>query len=258
MTSAEFLQKAADTVPDHAPANGKKIMTQDKTIATVPLAAFILLKPFISTEETRYSLNGVHLTPHEPSDPVTGNSITVATDGHGLGVFGFGDDTGDCVDVVSPVIVSRYAVDRLVKATPRRQHGSARVVITKATDHPSEATFLVLDGTGETLTVQPMPDDGLVGSTFPQWRLIVANARQNKGALPEQMPLFKGPLFATLAVIAREMHRLTGRKGSAHVCLQPSRENGAPAEITLEGFQDFYGLLMPSPGRRLSDAAHAA
>ena len=244
--------------PQTTPSNRSEIMTQDKTIATVPLAAFILLKPFISTEETRYYLNGVHLTPQEPCDPVTGNSVAVATAGHRLGAYGFGDGTADRADVVVPVIVSRHAIDRLVKATPRGQHGDARVVITKATDRPSEATFLVLDRTGETLAVHPMPHDGLVDGTFPQWRLVVAGARQNQGPLPEHMPLFAGPLFATLAVITREAHRLTGRTGSAHVSLQPSREAGAPAEVTLEGRQDFYGLLTPSRSQRPPHAARAA
>lgn len=46
----------------------------------MPLVDFLAVKPFISTEETRYYLNGVRIEAHE------GGAIAVATDGCRLGV----------------------------------------------------------------------------------------------------------------------------------------------------------------------------
>lgn len=52
----------------------------DGVAFAMPLANFLAVKPFISTEQTRYYLAGVRIEPHE------GGALAVATDGHRLGV----------------------------------------------------------------------------------------------------------------------------------------------------------------------------
>ena len=51
------------------------------TCFAVRLDALLRVRPFVSTEETRYYLNGVYVHPHPE-----GGAVCVATDGHRLGV----------------------------------------------------------------------------------------------------------------------------------------------------------------------------
>lgn len=91
--------------------------------------------PFISTEETRYYLNGIHLT----------NRYAEATDGHRLGRVTYDKEAGKDVDVIIPNKVCRLLIahggpeDRLHLA----KSGQRMQAATKA----GWFTFKLIDGT---------------------------------------------------------------------------------------------------------------
>lgn len=108
--------------------------------------ALIFTSPFISTEETRYYLNGVCLD----------GEVAVATDGHRLGCVPTGSDFGS---FDRPIIPAKAV--RLLASLP------APKAISLATDRPGIS--IVTDGAR--LSAK------LIDGTFPDWRRVVpANA----------------------------------------------------------------------------------
>lgn len=120
-------------------------------------AAFRALVPCISTEETRYYLNGLFLT----RNPETGGARLVATDGHRLGIYDL-DEAGPS----GSGIVPRRAVDLLRRAVQKGGNAPVRINWGErwAVFHTSAGTIRtkLIDGTYPDYTrVMPPAADAL-------------------------------------------------------------------------------------------------
>lgn len=71
----------AQTKIEAAPFKLRATLKKPVTCFAVRLEALLRVRPFVSSEEIRYYLNGVFVQPHEK-----GGAVCTATDGHRLGV----------------------------------------------------------------------------------------------------------------------------------------------------------------------------
>lgn len=120
------------------------------------LAATIArLTPFISTEETRYYLNGIHFHVKD------GRVVAVATDGHRLGVLPVEIDAAAFGD--RKIIVPRPAVKVLAALLRRRDEKTVRVEFHGDANGILRTSF-VLDGV--------RLDTKLIDGTFPEYQRV--------------------------------------------------------------------------------------
>jgi hypothetical protein len=173
---------------------------------------------FVSTEETRYYLNGVAIEPH----PEKG-ALLVATDGHRMIVLH--DEAGYAGrKVILPA--DKALVDALKRAT---KDGDIRLLIDK-----------------EGVVSLPRADyraekNRLIDGTFPDWPRVAAPVRRALAAGKRANPAFNPALIASFMKVCERL----GMKDH-----NPAIRIVAPAanEAALVLFKDVphaFGLLMP-------------
>lgn len=189
-------------------------------VFAVRLEAAIKARPFISKEETRYYLNGVHI---EAS--LEGGAVCVATDGHRLGVAYDADgyvERSTIVQIPSIIKAERGLFLRpwLVGVATENGNGYIAVVEGKKTDERDDDAKYAIERVEEcTLRVGRAFIDG----NFPDWRRII----------PEMKPTDTTRAFNRKYLAAFGDHiQITGADGMS------------PQIIQTED-RDFIGVLMP-------------
>lgn len=138
-----------------------------KAPAKTWLIALRGLWPFISTEATRYYLNGIHIAPLPPrygTEPLRWEAV--ATDGHALGKVRFGAASASAP--IKGVIIPRAAVAHLIQ----------RLQLVAPAEEIELAVF------GENHVAVDLPDGGrmvarLIDGTFPDYERVIPS-RTNK------------------------------------------------------------------------------
>lgn len=134
----------------------------------MPLADFLAVKPFISTEETRYYLAGVRIEAHE------GGAIAVATDGHRLGVQ-FSPDA-NCAANGIWICPKELKLDRRkgapaqwVVGTVNGSKGRLHLIHTKQRDKDTDMAEYV-SGFPAAGMDEVSWGHSLIDGTYPNWR----------------------------------------------------------------------------------------
>jgi hypothetical protein len=174
-----------------------------------------LIAPFMSTDETRWYLNGFHVQRH-PS----GGALIIGTDGRSLGVFH--DQFGE---VKAPAII------RLHKTTLAACAEDCTLVLTG--DRAGVYQMWNRE-TGEGILVAGQ-DQAVIDGDFPDWRQLIP-----------PMPAEPKPVTFSFSELKKfEKVRQIGSKIAALRIF--AREPDRPA-IVLTARDDFVGLILPIAG----------
>ncbi len=218
-----------------------------KLLTALPARYAVDVQPFISTEETRYYLNGFHVCRNAWGDGVH----VVATDGHRMGVFNVAGGLISA-DLDDKPHTHRRGVTVRVEKPMLQQIKSYR---TTATDidplwlcvDTDEVAWLVDVGDCKPeLLSELLPDlckpsaDGFIAvqpkavidGTYPDWRRVLP-------AVPEKYtPTAYNPAY--LAAFGSVSEHKGGNR-----CIQIAGDGTSPALVRVAGRPDFIGVLMP-------------
>lgn len=167
----------ADADPQIKPKAAEPVIL--KPAFAVRLSAFLKVKPFVSKEDTRYYLNGVHVSSCQDD-----GALCVATDGHHLGVQR--DPDGACWQEVICKIPDQLKAPRardflaspwlvcmalgskghlsLVEPAPKRDEDTADNAVARVDEALLRFGRVLIDG------------------TYPDWRRVIPAATDGKGA----------------------------------------------------------------------------
>lgn len=221
--------------------------------ASLSLRGIKAVLPAVSTEETRYYLNGIHV---EPSP--AGGVLMVATDGHRLHAW---HDVYGSID--KPAIVKIPTA--VLKAKADRACTEARIVI--------DDLRVSLEGrTGASQPWEPQfamvalaASDLIIEGTFPDWRRVVPALPDS--TLPKSVPAFDPVYLIDFAAVAKAAVNADGQIRNKHskpvtgtIRIVASDEN-SPALVRVADAPQFLGVLMPkrwSGGATFNRAPFAA
>lgn len=182
-------------------------------------SAIARVLPFISTEETRYYLNGLHFHAKD------GKVLAVAMDGHRLGVVPVDIPTEAFSD--RKIIVPRAAIGVLATLLRWRDEKTVRVEF-----HGDAAGILrisfVLDGV--------RLDTKLIDGTFPDYQRV----------FPQKIAVEMEADVAPLLQVARRLAPFAGRGGGAYLHVP------AVGQASIAAGQTEDGAILAVPVRRLS------
>lgn len=198
----------------------------------------------VSTEETRYYLNGVFVEPHHSGKGAT----LTATDGHRL--VSLYDETGHCD---APAIV-KLSAEALKSSKPHKSDpdGSVRVVHVDVVSSCGNATIAVgriePDGSFERLQTVAVSERCIINGHFPDYRQVVKGCvGPCKGKVI--VPGFNPAYVASFCDIAAELHVHNGgkrtRASATGSIVVTGAQHGEAALISFPEAPIAFGLLMP-------------
>lgn len=187
---------------------------------------FRIVYTTVSSEETRYYLNGVHIEPHQ------NGALMVATDGHRMIVAH--DTAGECTESAI-VKLPRFALAQC--RTPKMfekkrvvevENGSATIIEMVPAEKKGEFLRESL------LTAHKAIIDG----TFPDWMRLVPSEISGSGTSGAVNPKY----IKAWGDVGVELSRLYGGVGS--IALYSSDPN-SPMLVRFEGAKNVFGIQMP-------------
>lgn len=193
----------------------------------------VLIQTFVSTEATRYYLNGFYVHP----DPNSGVRI-VATDGHRLGVFCDRDGSWEGGSHEGMIVrLEKPALSLLKTKVPRHV---TRWLIVEGILGENHASIVEGDPNGEHKILGTF-HNVLIDGSFPDYHRVVPDIRKRK-LVPQSFQM------RYIQDFGKALDKIDG--GRIRVISEV--ENG-PALI-LTNRDDFFGVLMPhSPGWEASN-----
>lgn len=174
-----------------------------------------LVWPFVSTDQTRYYLNGFYVQKHP-----AGGALIVGTDGRSLGVFW--DQFG---------AVSIPAIVRLNKTTLAACAEDCSLVLT---GDRAGVYQMWNKETGEGLLVAGQ-DAAVIDGDFPDWRTVIP-----------PFPADTAPATFTFAEL-RKFDKIR-RFGSKISLIRVFAKSATEAALVLTDRDDFLGVIMPCLG----------
>jgi hypothetical protein len=189
--------------------------------ALVNADLFRIVANFISTEQTRYYLNGVFIHPHQLK-----GVYLVATDGQRMMIAH--DENGSMGSIDNAGIIVRLDKVSLNACKPAKHEPDERLL-----QIDGDGRAQVLSGTDDRLPVA-IHHGAIVDGTFPDWRRVACPS------LEETAPTtFNGMFLADFGKAAKELAR-----GDTHGIRVIGETNG-PNVIRFLGVEHAYGVLMP-------------
>jgi hypothetical protein len=202
------------------------------SIIKVDAGLFRIVHMCVSTEETRYYLNGVHIEPYEG-----GGALLVSTNGHRALIAL--DPEAECphnaivqlpkhalsickrpkeVERRELVIDCQNAVATINNSSPPREPEGERHI-----EMVAASTANIIDG------------------TFPDWRRIVPAAMSDTTLA--NAAAFNGNYVKAFGVISKELGAHFGSDGRAmQIALS---DGGSPVVVRWGGIESVFGILMP-------------
>lgn len=196
-----------------------------------------MLMPFVSTEPTRYYLNGIHIEPHPQ-----GGALLVATNGHILGVVHDKDASVDAAWTCAIPKMIAQACTKKVREALDRPHSvdfiGRNVYVTTARFNPKDEERL---GDPAELSDQHLAAafSPAIDGTYPDWRRVIAMADPSKACTAASFNSRYLDAFRDVARV-RGSESITTRLGDAGNC---------PTIVEVDAVPEFLGLLMPMRGR---------
>lgn len=203
------------------------------TTTVVNADLFRIVHSAVSTEETRYYLNGVHICANDG-----GGALMVATDGHRMLVAH--DPKGVCAEACI-VHLPRFALAQCrtpkmfeIKRTieiDHAGHGVATILESKPAlkkdDAPSKEAIMAVHRV-------------LIDGTFPEWRRVVPSQSVATGSM--QPTTFNGSYMKAMGEVAAELSKLTGLHPWLRVHMA---DPDAPCVVRFGSSRDVFGVIMP-------------
>ena len=194
---------------------------------------FRIVYSAVSSEETRYYLNGVHICANDG-----GGALMVATDGHRMLVAH--DPKGVCAQQCI-VHLPRFALAQCrtprmfeIKRTIEVYHDGQGVATIRETKPALKKDDVPL--TEAILTIHRVLIDG----TFPDWRRAVPLQSEAAGSM--QPTAFNGSYMKAMGEVAAELSKLAG----GHPWLRVHMSDPvAPCVVRLGASDDVFGIIMP-------------
>ena len=187
----------------------------------VPLEDMRRLKPFISTEETRYYLQGVHFE--------TGGegTLLVATDGHRLGVYK--SDRAICASagtVRVPAYIKRAVKKKELWFVVGTFAGAELSLVLEFPENGKAADIAKLASLSDALAIYANP---VIIGEYPNWRKVIPSKTGTCAGA------FNSKYLGSFAQVS------PGRTAIAAHGTEPT----APHLIEIPGEENFVGVLMP-------------
>lgn len=185
----------------------------------------------ISSEETRYYLNGIHW--HEEEIDGAARLVAVATDGHRLAKSTL--PLPDGAAGLPPIIIPRKTVELVLKMLPEK--GSIRIEVSAA------KVRLSMEGDAGEVTLVSKLIDG----TFPDYKRVVPSGNKNRytltrealaGAIDRVVTVSTGKGNAVKYAFAEDGLTVTAHSpeaGSAEDQIEIAAAEGDPVEIGFNG-----------------------
>jgi DNA polymerase III sliding clamp (beta) subunit (PCNA family) len=194
----------------------------EMSFISVDANLFRIVYGAISTEETRYYLNGVHIEAH-PS----GGAFIVSTDGHRM-IVAY-DKTGSCGAKDSAIVKLHKGV--LAACKPANKDASRRRL---AIDLSAKTASVCEDG----MAVAVMPD-ALIDGRFPAWQRVVPKAQVKQARA--RPTAFSAAFLADWAKIGADISKTIGGSATVRVGLS----DAVTATVIRYDDPTIFGLLMP-------------
>jgi len=177
----------------------------------------------VSTEETRYYLNGVHIEPH----PTVG-ALLVSTDGH-RAIVAY-DPDGVC----DQHVIVKLPGAALAQCKPDRHDSEARRLVVDA-----EANTATLELAGKAILVS---HEVLIDGSFPDWRRVVPKEMKAGKAAPTT---FAANFLSDWGKLGTDIKKtVPGASGIVRFDLS----DGASPAIIRFGTPNVFAILMPVRG----------
>ncbi len=176
-----------------------------------------------STEETRYYLNGVYISPH----PDKGALLT-STDGHRLMVLH--DVDGKC------------SAPKIVKVDPKAIDARAYSTICKETPRDATARITVDDDGIVTVGTYRSLKSCFIDGTYPDWPLVVKPVLANAKARKYLPASYNQKYIAAFGRIATMLSHDNNQSASIRII---SFAENDPSLIRFGNIDHAYGILMP-------------
>ncbi len=197
-----------------------------KAVFAVRLASAITVRGFVSKEDTRYYLHGIHVSPNEK-----GGAICAATDGHRLGAAH--DHEGVCneeVIVRFPSVIKaekNFLGEWLVCMMTAPSKGYIAIVPgDKKGDQEDTAQYAIERVADARMTI----GQAIIDGTFPNWRNVIPTPK-------EDAPV-------------RSFNRKYLQSFGDYVTV--IGDDPASPQLIQTQDSDFVGVLMPMRGERRS------
>jgi hypothetical protein len=209
-----------------------------KLIIAVPAAAIARVLPCISTEETRFYLQGVSIEPA----PDGKGAYAVATDGHVMAAEFCPDGriTGEKAIIRFPKDVAKHLRAGRKDVAPRwavvfgEDIGTARAFIVEGEDAKQAIDIAKAAAAPHLIHAQWLGAD--IDGSFPDWRRVLP--RVDKIAQGMQVDGVNPALLARLTT------------GAAVVTFWTTGETGDPQAVTRTDAEHWLGVFMPMRGGR--------
>lgn len=202
------------------------------SIVKIDAGLFRIVHTAVSTEETRYYLNGVYIEPH-----ADGGALLVATDGHRL--LAAHDPLASCQESsIVQLPKEALALCKRPKTVDRRELviDTQNAVATINNIKPADA--------GATEPVAEMIaafQANVIDGTFPDWRRVTPTELLDKNAADS--PAFNGLYLKAFGNLAMEIGKHSGLQT---VAMRMSISDGhSPVVIRWSGQPNIFGVLMP-------------
>jgi hypothetical protein len=180
----------------------------------------------MSSDKTRYYLQGVFVEPHERM----GATLT-ATDGRYL--VSIHDDTAVC----DQSAIIKLSPDALRACKPAKSDLSYVTRMLSIGDHDKRA-FVVLESGEPPFTEVAVSPDCFVDGAFPAWRNVVTSSQTAPDG-KETAPAFEQSVLGKMCDVAAA---LSSDKGLVVVT---GATTGGPALVTFPHASHAFGLIMP-------------
>ncbi|HET6467249.1 MAG TPA: DNA polymerase III subunit beta [Geminicoccaceae bacterium] len=216
LTAARSVFNLPSLPADEFPAMGEEQLDVRFEMAAAELARLIDKTRFaISTEETRYYLNGIHL--HATRAGAASMLRAVATDGHRLARVETALPAG--AEQIPPVIV------------PRKTVGEVRKLIDGVVDN---VTIGVSPGRIQFLVDRAMLVSRLIDGTFPDYERVIPSGNERVAIVPAKPFADAVDRVATISTEKARAVKLAFEQGRATVSAVSAEAGRATEELDAE------------------------
>ncbi len=199
-----------------------------KTTLRIPKNEIQALLPFISHDEVRIALNGIHVELRR-DDPYP---ILVACDGRRLAVLrSDGDWQGNCGELFLPLDFLKQSLK-----FPLPKGGANRF-----TFQVIGSTVRTIVNEGHKLHVKLSRPIHEAELKYPKWRQVIPQVRKQPLTLTDPCLCFN-PRY--MGDFEQACHKLAG-KNFTGVKVYPGKDETEPFVVRLGAYPSFYGVLMP-------------
>lgn len=202
-------------------------------IVSVDANLFRLAYRAVSTEQTRYYLNGVHIAPH----PQEG-AFLVSTDGHRMIVI------HDPKGVAGGAVIVKLPRFALAECKPQKMFGiTHRLVVNTELD---SATVEKITPDNKKVGAEPKVENVLtvhkviIDGTFPEWQRVVPSAPENPAR--SQPTAFNPAYLRDWSALGMEISKTIGGSGALHIALS---DGVSPVIVRYASADNIFGIQMP-------------